>query len=123
VFVLTAANADDNGGTQRVTTGPILSALPTTMSNKRLKPFLTPVDVHRSRPFPVYRFDRSATAVRLPTKAHSLAEVHLLFSSSFHCDFSSLENLLIFYVGYHSGWFKKVSCCIVIDISKARQWP
>jgi len=81
VPVMTAATVDDRGGTQTNSVGPMSSALSTSSSKQRFGQFSTLVDVHQSRHVPVStgRLDTKATAARLPTKAHSLAEVYLSF--------------------------------------------
>jgi len=81
VSAMTAATVDDRGGTQTNAIGPMSSALSTSSSKQRFGQFSTHVDVHQSRHVPIStgRLDTKATAARLPTKAHSLAEVYLLF--------------------------------------------
>ena len=81
VSAMTVATVDDTGGTQTNTVGPMSSVLSTSSSKQRFGQFSTLVDVHQSRPVPVStgRLDTKATAARLPTKAHSLAEVYLSF--------------------------------------------
>lgn len=80
LLVLIIASSRDSGRASKKPVGLLLSSLTSSFSQQKLETVpIVNFETHQRRWVPGFhdRFDARTTAVKFPTKAHSLAEVHL----------------------------------------------